>query len=205
MMRHQRTLSWALAGAGVLILFGFSEAAGQFLPMPGQTAPGGAFPPPPGQSASPFPPPRSQAGSGPRQNAAFPPPPGQQDVCAQFPAIRAEAEKGAAAIRAAGERKAPREEMCNLFKSFAAKEARFVKFLVTNQAACGVPAQAISQVKSNHAKTLEIRKAACSAGPAGPAGPSLSDALGGPIIANDAADKRGGSTFDTLTGNVLGR
>jgi hypothetical protein len=205
MMRHPRMQYCALACAAALVLFAFSEAGAQFLPAPGQPAPGGAFPPPPGQSASPFPPPPGQAGANPRQNAAFPPPPGQQDVCAQFPAIRAEAEKGAAAIRAAGERKAPREEMCSLFKSFAAKEARFVKFLVSNQTACGVPAQAISQVKANHAKTLEIRKAACSAGPAGPVGPSLSDALGGPIIADDAAARRGGSTFDTLTGNVLGR
>jgi hypothetical protein len=195
----------ALICAVALILFGLGEATAQFLPMPGQTAPGGAFPPPPGQSASPFPPPRNQAGSGPRQDAAFPSAPGQQDVCAQFPAIREEAEKGAAAIRIAGERKAPREEACSLFKNFAAKEARMVKFLVTNQAVCGVPAQALTQVKANHARTLEMRKAVCSAGPAAPAGPSLSDALGAPIIADDTSARRGGGTFDTLTGNVLGR
>jgi hypothetical protein len=39
---------------------------------------------------------------------------------------------------------------------------------------------------------------------AGPSGPTLSDALGGPIIADDQTAKlpnRG--TFDTLTGNAL--
>ena len=44
-------------------------------------------------------------------------------------------------------------------------------------------------------------------GPAGPAaGPTLSDALGGPVIADDTSAKLPGrGTFDTLTGNALQR
>jgi hypothetical protein len=127
-------------------------------------------------------------------------------VCLTFPPLRQAAEDGAGAIRAAGERKAPREEVCALFKAFALKEARVVKFLTDNRVACGIPQEAISGTKANHAKTLQIRTAVCSTG-GGPApGPSLSDALGGPIIADDTSAKQPGrGTFDTLTGNVLSR
>ena len=119
-----------------------------------------------------------------------------------FPALREDAEKGAAQIKAAGDRKASREEVCPLFKSFALKEAKMLKFLETNKTICGVPPQAIAQVKGSHANTIRIRNQVCSAAPAA-AGPSLSDALGGPIIADDTGAKRG--IFDTLTGNALSR
>jgi len=115
-------------------------------------------------------------------------------------------EKGAGQIRAASERKATREEVCPLFKSFAAKEAKMVKFLETNRTLCGVPPQVIGQVKTSHTQTIRIRNQVCSAAPAGQSGPTLSDALGGPIIADDTASKQPGrGTFDTLTGNVLSR
>jgi hypothetical protein len=132
---------------------------------------------------------------------------GVQNICATFPAIRGEVEKGANAIKAAGERKATREEVCPLFKRFAAKEAKMLKFLETNRTVCGVPATAIKQVKVSHSNTIRIRNQVCSARPPGPPpGPTLSDAIGGPIIADDAsASKPGRGTFDTLTGNVLAR
>jgi hypothetical protein len=121
-----------------------------------------------------------------------------------FPALREEVEKDASRIKAAGERKAAREEVCPLFKNFAAKEAKMLKFLETNRTTCGVPQQVITQVKGSHANTVRIRNQVCAAGPAAPTGPSLSDALGGPIIADDNSVKKG-STFDTLTGNALSR
>jgi hypothetical protein len=127
-----------------------------------------------------------------------------QKVCLTFPTIREEVEKGAAGIRAASERKAAREEVCPLFKAFAVKEAKLVKFLETNQKVCGVPPSVIPQVKQNHAKTIQIRNTVCSAGPAA-AGPTLSDALGGPVIADDTNVRTGRGTFDTLTGNALQR
>lgn len=139
--------------------------------------------------------------------AAAPPQAGptkEQQVCLTFPTIRDEVEKGAAGIRAAGERKAAREEVCPLFKSFAVKEAKLVKFLETNQKLCGVPPNIITQVKQNHARTIQIRNTVCNAAPA-PAGPSLSDALGGPIIADDTSTRAGRGVFDTLTGNALQR
>lgn len=132
--------------------------------------------------------------------------PEAQKVCLNFPAIREEVEKGAAGIRAAGERKATREEVCPLFKAFSAKEEKMVHFLVTNQKLCGVPPNIITQMKQNHAKTVKIRNTVCSAAPAGPAAvPTLSDALGGPILPDDTSVKSGRGTFDTLTGNALQR
>ena len=217
-----------LAAACVLVVAGLSEAAAQFPPVPGQapsqgqTASGSAFPPPPGQAPAQ------------RQDSAFPPPPGQsqgaapggfspaqpggfggggpgpseaQKVCLTFPSLREDVEKGAAVIRAASDRKAPREEVCPLFKSFTVKEGKMVSFLETNQKLCGVPPKIVTQMKTNHAKTVQIRNTVCSTGPAGPAaGPTLSDALGGPVIADDTSAKLPGrGTFDTLTGNALQR
>jgi hypothetical protein len=195
-----------LACACVLALAGAAPALAQFMPGPGQSSQGGqfspgndpAFPPPPGQ--------RGPAGpGGAPPGGGFPPPPGQA-VCATFPQIRKAAEEGAAAIRNAGQRKAPREEVCGLFKNFVAKEARLVRFLADNKTACGVPPQAIAGAKANHVKTVALTKTVCSGGPSGPAGPSLSDALGSPIVADDNSAKLPGrGTFDTLTGNVLSR
>ena len=178
-------------------------------PAPGQAAvsPGGFGTPSSGSFAP------SQGGFGVRPGGFSQPPGGgmggggpseAQKVCLTFPAIREEVEKGAATIREAGERKLTREQVCPLFQAFAAKEEKLVKFLVTNQKLCGVPPNVITQVKANHAKTLQIRKNVCSAAPAA-AAPTLSDALGGPIIADDTSVKSGRGTFDTLTGNALQR
>ena len=82
---------------------------------------------------------------------AAPGPSEAQKVCLTFPALREDVEKGAAVIKAASARKASREEVCPLFKSFAAKEAKMVTFLETNQKLCGVPPKIITQVKTNHA------------------------------------------------------
>jgi hypothetical protein len=123
-----------------------------------------------------------------------------------FPPLREDVEKSAAQIRAAGDRKASREEVCPMFKSFAAKEAKLLKFLETNKTICGVPPNVITQVKGSHANTVRIRNQVCAAAPAAaPSGPSLSDALGGPIIADDSSIRKGHGTFDTLTGNALSR
>jgi hypothetical protein len=127
-----------------------------------------------------------------------------QRICTTFPALREEMEKSGGLIRAASARKATREEVCPLFKNFTVKEAKMLAFLETNQRLCGVPPKVITQIKMSHAKTIQIRNNVCSAAPAGTAAPTLSDALGGPIIADDTSAKLPGrGTFDTLTGNAL--
>ena len=207
LVRHRAWLrAWVCAC--VLVLAGLSGAAAQFPPAPGQSGAGGVFPPPPGQSSA-FPPPPGQGQAPPTGGISAAPgggPSEAQRVCLTFPALREDVEKGAGQIRAASDRKATREEVCPLFKSFAAKEAKMVKFLETNRTLCGVPPQVIGQVKTSHSQTIRIRNQVCSAGPAGQSGPTLSDALGGPVIADDTASKQPGrGTFDTLTGNVLSR
>lgn len=211
---------------------GQARSGSVFPPPPGAQQPGAFAPPPGAQQSSAFPPapaPGQGSGQGPGQASApapggfsgsaapggFAAPPGgspqpteAQKVCLTFPALREDVEKGAAGIKAASDRKASREEVCPLFKSFAIKEAKMVKFLETHRVLCGVPAQVIPQIKGNHAKTIQIRNTVCSAAPAGggSAVPTLSDALGGPTIADDTSSKQPGrGTFDTLTGNALQR
>ena len=125
-----------------------------------------------------------------------------------FPAIREDVEKSAAVIKAASERKAAREEVCPLFKTFAG-QGRQDDHVPGNQPEDSAACRPRSSRRSrrNHAKTIRIRNNVCSAGPCRPAaGPTLSDALGGPIIADDTSAKQPGrGTFDTLTGNALQR
>jgi hypothetical protein len=95
--------------------------------------------------------------------------------------------------------------VCPLFTRFVAVEAKMVKFLAANQTTCQIPAQAVSQAKANHAKTVSIRKNVCAKGPvAAPAaaGPTLSEAISGPVLPDDTTPKKGRGIFDTLTGTL---
>jgi hypothetical protein len=130
----------------------------------------------------------------------------QQPCVKEFLRLRGIAEKKAAAIRAAGEHKAPPQEACKLFNSFSAAEAKLLKYATENGTWCGIPDQIISGMKQAHAKTTEMRTKICriaAAGPPRPAGPSLSDALVG-NVPDSSNIKTGHGTFDTLTGTPLG-
>lgn len=135
--------------------------------------------------------------------------PQQQPPCfADFAPLRTDAEKRAAALGAGIKQKKSREEICSLVKSFSAAEAKVVNFIGKNQQQCGVPAEAIKTMKTNHARTLTMQNQVCSSGPVAgrPAGPGLSEALGvnrAPLAVDSTAPRSG--TMDTLTGNVLAR
>lgn len=123
--------------------------------------------------------------------------------------LRQDAEKKAGAIKAAAAKKS-QPVLCNAFKTFAAAEAKMVKFVTDNGASCGIPPEATKNIKANHAKTIEVRNKVCSANPtaAAPRAPSLSDALGTSSRLPDTSSsqtQRGGATFNTLTGNALQR
>jgi hypothetical protein len=65
-------------------------------------------------------------------------------------------------------------------------------------------------LKTGHKNTEALQKKVCSvaqqAQQRGPVGPSLSEVLGSSAQAPEAtASRKGGSTFDTLNGNVLAR
>jgi hypothetical protein len=143
--------------------------------------------------------------------AQFGPPPQQQQQAppclAEFTKLRDEAQKKAAAIKVASERKASAKEACALFTSFSTAEVKMIKYASDNAVWCGIPPQVLTGLKQGHAKTSEIRTKVCqaaAAGPAPPSAPSLSDALAAPVPDSNNI-KTGRGTFDTLTGTPLGR
>ncbi len=178
------TLSRALAL--VLVILPLSPALAQFPGMPGTGIPGS-----PGMSP----------GFGAQPQA---PPP----ICQGLLALRDETQKHALALKAAGERKAPPEEACKLFKVFLAAESKMLKGLEEGSQICGIPPDVIKQVKAQHTGAGRAAKQVCDAAAQGPrpTGPTFSDALGATPLPDSAnSGKRGMGTFDTLTGSPLGR
>jgi hypothetical protein len=189
----------------------------------------GAFPAPlPNQSAaSPFPPVNGAAPSAsvgapspfPSQGAApvsggFSGPPPQASGAAEacmkgFVPLREEAERRGKLIKAASDRKAPPDEACKLIGNFGQAELKMIKYVETNSAKCGIPPQIAEQLKNGHKNTEKMQKQVCAVAQqaaARPAGPSLSEVLGSSAALPEAQPvKKGGSTFDTLNGNVLAR
>lgn len=183
-MRLSRTLPLAL----VLAVLPLWPAAAQFGGMPGLPgSPGVSQGPAPGMPGGAFSPAQ--------------PPPG----CQQLLATREEVGKHGKALQTAGQKKAPPDELCKLFKAFLAAESKMIKSLQDNSAACGVPPDVLKQVKEGHGKASDVGKKVCDAAAQAPAGPSLSDALGATPTVPDpsTATKKGASTFDTLTGSPL--
>jgi hypothetical protein len=83
------------------------------------------------------------------------------------------------------------------------------KYVESHAAKCGIPPQIPEQLKNGHKNTENLLKKVCAAAQQaqrGPAGPSLSEVLGSSAALPEATPtKKGGSTFDTLNGNVLAR
>jgi hypothetical protein len=155
--------------------------------------------------------PGSPGMGGPGMGSPFGAPPPQQGpppACQQLLVIRDETQKHGAALQAAGQKKAGPEEVCKLFKVFLASEAKMIKGLKDNATTCGVPPEVLKNVTAAHGKASEMGKNICDAAAQGPrqAGPSLSDALGStPTVPDANSTKKGGGTFDTLSGNPLQR
>jgi len=128
-----------------------------------------------------------------------------------FLPLRQDAEKKGAAIRTAGERHATPDVACKLIKNFSEAEVKLIKYIQTNANRCGIPPEVGKQLEGGHKNTEKMQTTVCNVAAQGPrggaAGPSLSDVLGGsaPLPEATAAKKSGGSTFDTLSGNVLAR
>ena len=108
------------------------------------------------------------------------------------------------ALKSANERKAPREEFCQIFQRLSVSIGKVSKFLEQNKTQCNVPPEALQRAKSDHRQVLTYRKQACSTGPA-PGTPSLSDVLGAPLLPDTTTNKSDSSIFNTLTGNPLSR
>jgi hypothetical protein len=163
---------------------------------------------------SPFPsngaPPVAGGGFGAPQGG---PPPGAEDCMKEFMPLRKEAERRGNLIKKASDRHAPAAEACKLIGNFSQAEVKMIKYVQTNHQKCGIPPQVSDQLKSGHKNTEKMMKQVCAVAhqqatqPRGTAGPSLSDVLGSSasMPTPTHGTKKGGSTFDTLSGNVLTR
>src|SRR6516165_8611686 len=178
------TLSRALPLALAIAVTPLWPAAAQFGDMPGMPgSPGGMSPAMPGGAFS----------------APQEPPP----ACQQLLSNRDDVNKHGQALQAAGQKKAPPDELCKLFKTFLAVETKMIKGLEEHSATCGVPTEVLKQVRAGHSKAAQICDAAAQPRMVGP---SLSDALGTTLFVKDASTtKKRSSTFDTLTGSPLGQ
>ena len=128
-----------------------------------------------------------------------------------FMPLREDAEKRGKLIKAASDRHAAPEEACKLIRNFSQAETKMIKYIEANASKCGIPAQVSAQMKDGHKNTEAMATKVCNVAqqmqnqPRGPAGPSLSEVLGSGSAPEANAGKKGGSTFDTLNGNVLTR
>ena len=218
-----RRLIVPLTVAVVTVHAGQAGAQGAFpAPLPGQAqANDPAFPPVNGAAPrasmggpSSFP----VNGAAPVEGASLggrpPAPPSQgaggEDCMKQFMPLREEAEKRGKMIKAASDRHAPPDEACKLINNYGQAELKMISYIESHQAKCGIPAQVGDQMKAGHKNTEALLKKVCGiaqqAATRGPAGPSLSEVLGSSAQLPEATPtKKGGSTFDTLNGNVLTR
>jgi hypothetical protein len=137
----------------------------------------------------------------PAPQAAAPP----EDCMKGFLPLREEAEKRGKLI--SGAKSA--EEACKRIQYFGEAEVKMLTFVEKNAAKCGIPPQVPEQLKTGHERTKTMQQKTCAVAQQqqqGPAGPSLSEVLGSAATLPDATTvKKGGSTFDTLNGNVLTR
>jgi hypothetical protein len=187
-MTVSRALPWVLA----LAVLPVAPAAAQFGGMPGMPGSPGMMSPGGG----------APGGFGAPQQQGPPP------ACQQLLVARDETQKTAQAVQAAGQKKAPPEELCKLFKAFLSAESKMIKGLEDQSETCGVPPDLVKQIKSSHSKTSQIGKQICEVAAQGPrpSGPTLSDALGTtPVVPDTSTVKKGQGTFDTLSGSPLAR
>jgi hypothetical protein len=85
-----------------------------------------------------------------------------------------------------------------------------LKYVETNSAKCGIPAQVADQIKASRKNSEAMQQKVCGvaqqvAQQKAAATPSLSEVLGSAPMPEATEGKKGGSTFDTLNGNVLKR
>jgi hypothetical protein len=131
------------------------------------------------------------------------------DCMKQFMPLREDAERRGKMIKAASDRHASPAEACKLIGNYGQAEMKMIKYVESNGAKCGIPSQIAEQLKAGHKNTEAMQKRVCEVAQqmqtARPAGPSLSDVLGSSSGPEANVAKKGGSTFDTLNGNVLTR
>ena len=189
-------------------------------PLPNQAASSSAFPPVNGSA------PAASVGAAPQSSfpangaapiggagafSAAPPTQGPGEDCMKgFVPLREEAEKRGKLIKAASDRHAMPDEACKLIGNFSQAEVKMLKYIEANATKCGVPPQVSEQMKNGHKNTEAMQQKVCGvaqqmAQQKASSAPSLSEVLGSGAMPEATSSKKGGSTFDTLNGNVLSR
>jgi hypothetical protein len=165
--------------------------------------------------ASPFPsagaPPFGGGGGFQRPMAAAPQG-GPSEACMkEFMPLREETERRGKLIKDASDRHAPPDEACKLIASFGQAEVKMISYVKAHATQCGIPPQIADQLSKGHKGTESLQAKVCKVAEQvkerqRQAAPQLSDVLGSSAALPEAnTAKKGGSAFDTLTGNVLTR
>jgi len=132
----------------------------------------------------------------------------------EFLPLRQDTEKKGEYLQSLSKRKQKTaQDACKGFTAFSVAEAKMIKFVEANATRCGIPADVAKQMKEQHKGTENVQAKICGiaqqqeqGAQRGPA-LSLSEALGASTDVPQAkpTKRNGGSTFDTLNGNVLAR
>jgi hypothetical protein len=80
---------------------------------------------------------------------------------AEFAELRDDVQKRGLASKAAGQRKASREEMCKHITAYSAAELKWVKYAEDNVTSCAIPTELVSQLKKAHSNTEQIKEKLC--------------------------------------------
>jgi len=131
-----------------LALLALNVVAGSDVSAQSAFPPVGARSPSPTPQQSPFPPVRQPIaipGASPLSQ-----PPASVDCVSSVDPLREEAQKKAAIVREAGRRHALPGEACKLIGEFHAAEAKYIGYVEINAARCGIPTQAVDQLRTNH-------------------------------------------------------
>jgi hypothetical protein len=80
---------------------------------------------------------------------------------AEFAELRDDVQKRGLAAKAAGQRKASREEMCKNITAYGAAELKWVKYSEDNVTSCAIPTELVSQLKQAHSNTEQIKEKIC--------------------------------------------
>jgi hypothetical protein len=80
---------------------------------------------------------------------------------AEFAELRDDVQKRGLAAKAAGQRKASREEMCKNITAYGAAQLKWVKYSEDNVTSCAIPTELVSQLKQAHSNTEQIKEKIC--------------------------------------------
>lgn len=156
---------------------------------------------PPAGAASPMMAPGMMGGPG---GGGRPPP-----CFEEFTKLRGEVEKRGAAAKVASDKHVAREEFCKVVTALATAANKWAKFTVAKASSCGIPSDAVTQIKAQDEHLGKLKEQVCNtaAAPPGAGGPpSLSEALGTdklPLDDSEKATTKRGGVLDSLTGTPI--